>query len=131
MNPTLGLLEIKKSKIRNAGDGCFAKTIIPSGTIMGPYHGRYMDRKQRNRVMDATYIWKIHDNLFVDAKRFKKDNPLRYINGSKTSVQKKKINCDVKFIGPDHNNLKVYYMATKNILPGEELIISYGNTYFL
>lgn len=127
----LGLLELKKSKIRNAGIGCFAKTTIPAGTLIGPYYGEYMDLKKRSKLTDGTYIWKIHDNLFVDAKKFKRNNPLRYVNGAKTKVQKSKINCDVKFLGPSHNSLKVYYMTTTNILPGEELIISYGNKYFI
>jgi hypothetical protein len=131
MNVNLGLLELRKSKIRNAGIGCFSKTIIPAGTIIGPYFGKYMTLKQRNRVADGTYIWKIHDNLFVDAKNFKKNNPLRYVNGAKTPLQKSRINCEVKFIGSNPKNLKVYYMTTKNILPDEELIISYGNKYFI
>lgn len=131
MGLNLGLLELKKSKIRNAGIGCFAKTTIPAGTIIGPYDGKYMTLKQRNRVQDGTYIWKITDNLFVDAKAFTKNNPLRYVNGAKTTLQKSKINCEVRFIGKDPSSLKVYYMTTKNILPGEELIISYGNNYFI
>lgn len=130
MDINFGLLELKKSKIRNAGLGIFAKTMIPRGTIIGPYHGRYMNLKQRNRVKDGTYIWKIHDDLFVDAKKYKKNNPLRYVNGAKTKLQKEKINCAVKFLGTDPYHMKVYYITTKNILPGEELIISYGDTYF-
>lgn len=124
------LLELKKSKIRNAGIGVFAKTVIPSSTLMGPYKGEYLNLKKRNERKDGTYIWKIHDNLYVDAKKFKKNNLLRYVNGAKTNIQKSKINCEVKFIGPSINKLKVYYIAIKDILPGEELIISYGNNYF-
>jgi len=131
MSINLGLLEINKSKLRNAGMGAFAKTLIPAGTLIGPYDGKYMDLKQRNRIKDGTYIWKIHDNLFVDAKAFKKNNPLRYVNGAKTRNQKSKINCEVKFLGPDYKNMKVYYMTIKDVLPGEELIISYGNQYFV
>lgn len=131
MNINYDLVELKKSKIRNAGTGVFAKTTIPTGTLIGPYHGRYMNLKQRNRVTDGTFIWKIHDDLFIDAKRFKKNNPLRYVNGAKTKLQKEKINCEVKFLGTDPNHLKVYYITTKNILPDEELIISYGNAYFV
>lgn len=131
MEVNLGLLEVKKSKIRNAGMGCFARTTIPAGTMIGPYDGKYMDLRQRNRVADVTYIWRIHPNLYVDAKHATKNNPLRYVNGAKTRRQKEKINCEVRFIGPNHNQLKVYYMTTKNILRGEELIICYGNGYFV
>lgn len=130
MGFNLGLLEIKKSKIRNAGIGCFARTTIPAGTIIGPYEGRYMTMKQRSRVKDGTYIWKINDNLFVDGKNSTKNNPLRYVNGAKTKLQQSKINCEVRFLGKNPYT-KVYYMTTKNILPGDELIISYGNNYFI
>lgn len=125
MNVNLDLLELKKSKIRNAGIGCFSKTIIPAGTMIGPYNGRYMKLIERNKVRDGTYIWKINNDLFVDGKKFKKNNPLRYVNGAKTALQKSKINCEVKFI-----NSKVYYMTIRDILPNEELIISYGDHYF-
>lgn len=131
MDMNLGLLEVKPSKIRNAGMGCFARTTIPAGTLLGPYNGKYMDLKQRNKVRDGSYIWRIHENLYVDAQKFKTNNPLRYVNGAKTRRQKEKINCEVRFIGPDHNQLKVYYMTTKNIMPGEELIINYGDEYFI
>lgn len=130
MDVNLGLLELKKSKIRNAGIGCFAKTTIPAGTIMGPYHGRYMTRRQRDKVRDGTYIWKIHDDLYVDAKRFRHNNPLRYVNGAKTKLQKGRINCEVKFLGSDLSAQKVYYMTTRDVMPGEELLVSYGDTYF-
>lgn len=130
MNINLDLLELKKSKIRGAGIGCFAKTIIPAGTILGPYHGKYLTMRQRNRVKDGTYIWKINEDLYVDAKNFKKNNPLRYVNGAKTKLQQSKINCEVKFFGASPSTMKVYYMTTRDILPGEELIISYGDTYF-
>jgi hypothetical protein len=128
----LGLLEVRKSKIRNAGMGCFAKTMIPAGIILGGYHGRHMTRAERDRVRDGAYIWKIHDNLYVDAKNHKsrKTNPLRYVNGAKTKRQQDKINCEVRFFGVDPSSLRVYYIATRNIFPGEELIISYGDSYF-
>lgn len=130
MDIHLNLLEVRPSKIRNAGSGCFAKTVIPAGTVLGPYHGKYMTAKQRAKVQDGTYIWKIHEDRFVDAVRHDKNNPLRYVNGSKTTTQKKKINCEVKFIGTEPENEKVYYITTRTIPKDEELIISYGNNYF-
>jgi SET domain-containing protein len=131
MDLNLDLIEVKKSKIRGAGLGAFAKTTIPAGTLMGPYHGRYMTTSQRNRVRDGTYIWKINDDLYVDAKPIRKNNPLRYVNGAKTSLQKKKINCEVKFFGATPSTMKVYYMTTKDVLPNEELLVSYGDYYFI
>lgn len=130
MDTNFHLLELKKSKIRNAGRGCFAKTLIPAGTLIGPYHGRYMTLGERNRVKNGAYIWKINENRYVDAAKFDKNNPLRFVNGAKTEIQKSKINCIVKFIGSRPDDEKVYYMTTRDIHPGDELLISYGSTYF-
>lgn len=130
MDTHLDLLDVRKSNIRNAGVGCFAKTMIPHGTLMGPYKGRYMNRKQRNRLSNGTFIWKINDDRYVDGIDHRENNPLRYVNGAKTKIQKSKINCIVKMIGSSPQNEKVFYMATKDIKPNEELIISYGSTYF-
>lgn len=130
MDLNLELLELKKSKIRNAGIGCFAKTFIPMGTLLGPYKGRYLTRKERNRIRNGLYIWKLTEDRYVDAKHFKKDNPLRYVNGAKTKLQEEKINCEVKFLGRRPSEWKVYYITNRTILPGEELIVSYGDYYF-
>lgn len=129
MELNLNLLEVRPSSIRNAGLGCFAGTVIPEGTIMGPYQGRHMTARQRARVTDGSYIWKLDENHFVDANRYEKNNPLRYVNGTKTPNQKKKTNCIVKFLGPDEKK-EVYYMTTRTIPRGEELLISYGKHYF-
>ena len=128
-NVNFDLVELKESKIRGAGTGVFAATFIPAGTLIGPYRGRYMNAKTRATVKDGRYIWKISENRFVDAIDFPRDNPLRYVNGAKTPTQVKKINCEVRFIG-EPGKEKVYYLITKNIPSGEELIISYGKIYF-
>lgn len=130
MDNNLHLLQLKKSKIRNAGTGCFAQTMIPSGTILGPYNGKYMTWKERQNVDNGMYIWRINDDRYVDAREYTTNNPLRYVNGAKTKQQQKKINCVVKMIGKDSSCEKVYYLTTRDILPNEELLISYGSTYF-
>ena len=130
MDINFNLVELKKSKIRNAGVGCFARTLIPAGTLIGPYHGRYLTARERNRVKNGAYIWKLNENRYVDAVKHIRNNPLRFVNGAKTPIQKGKINCVVKMIGSTPDNEKVYYMTSRDVLPGDELIISYGNTYF-
>jgi SET domain-containing protein len=130
MSINLHLLTVEPSKIRNAGLGCFAAVFIPAGTIIGPYKGKYMTLRQRNDIMNGAYIWKINENRFVDAIDHIKNNPLRYVNGTKTPLQKNRTNCAVKFLGPT-NKERVYYMTIKDIKKGEELLVSYGNNYFL
>ncbi len=124
----LNLVKVAPSKLH--GLGAFANTHIPEGTIIGPYKGKYMTPEERSLVKDGTYIWKINEHRFVDAKNHTKNNPLRYVNGAKTKGQKKKINMVMMNIGKTPKTEKVYYMAVRNIPRGEELIISYGNNYF-
>lgn len=124
----LDLLEVKPSNVH--GLGAFALTNIPPGTLIGPYKGKYMNANQRLGVTDGTYIWKINEDRFVDAKNYLKNNPLRYINGSKTKQQQKLINCEMRNIGKTPETEKVYYVTTKFVPKGSELIISYGNNYF-
>jgi hypothetical protein len=131
-NVNLNLVEVKPSKIHGSGGFASEKgPIIPAGTIIGPYKGKYMNLEERNKVMDGTYIWKINDNRFVDAKDCMKSNPLRFVNGAKTKSQRKKINCRMMNIGKYPSTEKVYYITTKNIKPGEELLIDYGPFYFI
>ena len=130
MNHNLHLVQVQQSKIRNAGLGCFASTFIPAGTIIGPYKGKYMTLRQRNKVTDGAYVWKIDENRFVDAIGHTKNNPLRYVNGTKTPLQKSRTNCAVKFLGETSKEC-VYYMTIKDIMPGEELLVSYGDNYFI
>ena len=130
-NKNLHLVEVRPSLLRGAGKGCFAVTILPAGTILGPFHGKHLTAEERKKVNDSTYIWKIDDNLYVDAKEIPNHNPLRYVNGTKTKSQRAKTNCIVKFIGATPADEKVYYLTVRDIAPGEELLISYGNNYFI
>jgi hypothetical protein len=124
-NKNLHLVEVRPSLLRGAGNGCFAMTLLPAGTILGPFHGKHLTSEERKKVNDGTYIWKIDDNLYVDAKDFPNHNPLRYVNGAKTKSQRTKIN--LRMI-PKNN--QVFYMTIRNVLPNEELIIDYGPDFF-
>merc|ERR1711874_45961 len=52
-------------------------------------------------------------------------NPLRYVNGAKTSQQRKSINCKMHNSGG-----KVYYCTTKAVKQGEEFLVDYGKHYW-
>ena len=92
---------------------------------MGHYTGDKLTRKQFFKLKDTSYVWEIHKHLFIDAK----DRPeimLRYVNGACNSKQKKEINCEAEI----YNN-KMWYRITKDIPENTELIIDYGNIYFV
>jgi hypothetical protein len=130
MEINLDLLEVRPSTLRNAGNGCFAATVIPAGTLLGPFRGKYLTTESRKKVVDGAYIWKINDNRYVDAADFPDRNPLRYVNGAKTASQKSMINVAVKFMGASPEKQHVYYMTTRDIPKDSEIIIDYGSDYF-
>lgn len=125
MEINLDLVDVRPSTLRGAGKGCFAATVIPAGTLIGPFRGNYLTAEARRKVLDGTYIWKIHDDRYVDARELLHRNPLRYVNGAKTASQKSKINLVVKFL-----DSHVYYLTTRDIPKDTELLIDYGKDYF-
>lgn len=124
MNPNITKrLEIRKSPIH--GNGLFTKTSFKTGTILGRYIGDELDRKQFFKLSDTSYVWEVNRNLFIDAKN-RPDSILRYVNGACTKEQKQLINCEAEI----HNN-KMWYRITKDIPKNTELIIDYGDIYFV
>lgn len=123
-------IEIKKSTIAKAGKGAFAVEGIPKG-YLGIYTGT---KKKRYEDINPFYSWEVTS---FDPKTGEMDNRdifLYYIDASTNkSNWTKYVNCGMK---SKYNNMecvqcygKVYYLATRNIKPGEELFIDYGEGY--
>ena len=77
----------------------------------------------------VTFMILITDNnkkkIYVDAKDLNYSNWTRFVNGAKTYEEYDMINIKAeKFAN------KIFYIATKDINPGEELIMSYGQYYW-
>jgi SET domain-containing protein len=125
------MIEIKKSKIENAGLGTFATQKIPKGTRI-EYKGKI--RKCDDPKINHLYSWTIEEYnestgecyidtelLSIDAGRPQDGNWTRYTN------------CGLTY---QDNNLiakqifdKLYYVTKRDILPDEELYIDYGIDY--
>jgi len=122
-------LEIKPSKIENAGMGVYALEPIPKGAS-GVYKGVKKSLKKGNPY----YSWIVYEydeetgetksnkELFLlDATNKNSSNWTRYVNcGMKKRYNN--MSCMQKFD-------KIYYYATKNIKKGSELFIDYGKEY--
>jgi uncharacterized protein len=123
-------LVVKPSLIKGAGLGLFSKKYLPKGTKLGWYRGVILTRKQWLNLDKDRYTWLMFDRYdreyYIDARPLKRNNKLRYVNGSFTPGQFAKIN--VEAIQVDG---KMWYVTTKKVYPGEELIIHYGNEYEL
>merc|ERR1719281_499888 len=131
-----GKVEIRPSNIPCAGFGAFAVVSLPEGFKLGEYRGRVLTQKQYENLPDRehrdAYVFEkaIRTGtktkwFYVDAY-FKKDSSwCRYVNGAKSAEQKKTVNVECyQYAG------KLLYRTTKEVLPGEELIIDYGDEYW-
>lgn len=120
------LTYVKKSKIKGAGSGLFAKTNLKKGMKLGFYDGEYMNEKKYQSTKDQNYIWQVNSNpnRYVDARRCKKAI-LRFINGARTKEQKKNVNVEPYTYGG-----KLYYRTIKKVKKDTELIIDYGDYYW-
>ena len=121
-----GEYSIKQSTIKNAGKGAFTEVYLRTGTTIGDYKGKILTKKQYDRLPEeqADYVWEISTTngpMYIDAKSKKHSNWLRYLNDSKDS----RINVE-----PYQYKQKLYYRTTKNIRPGTELFVSYGDEYW-
>ena len=116
---------IKKSTLPQAGKGAFTNIYLPKGTVLGEYRGKKLTKKQYNSLNDQSYVWELSSPkgvFYIDAKPIKKNNWLRYLNDSRKS-SKNNVE-EYQYRG------KVFYRTTKNIKPGSELFVYYGEDYF-
>ena len=97
-----------------------------TGTTIGDYKGKILTKKQYDKLPEeqADYVWEISTPkgpMYIDAKSKKHSNWLRYLNDSKDF----RINVE-----PYQYKQQLYYRTTKNIRPGTELFVSYGDEYW-
>ena len=115
---------IKTSTIPNAGNGAFANNFIPKGTTLGYYKGKRLNSHQYNRLKDQSYVWELSSRggpIYIDGKNPKLSNWLRFLNDSRDKREN---------VEPYQYRKNLYYRTTKNVEPGQELFVSYGDSYW-
>ena len=120
-----GEYTIKKSTIPNSGNGAFTNIFLPKGKTIGEYMGKRLTSQQYNKSKNEDYSWELsspNGPFYIDATDIKTSNWLRYFNDSRKN---KTTN-----IEPYQYRGKLYYRTIKNINPGSELFVSYGDEYF-
>ena len=116
---------IKTSTIPNSGFGAFTNIHLPKGTILDYYRGKKLNEKQYTDLKNKAYIWSVKSKdkgqFYVDGQNINSSNWLRYLNDSRDH----RIN-----IRPYQYKSKIFYKTMKDIHPGEELFVNYGESYW-
>lgn len=120
-----GLL-IQNSSIPDAGHGVFANCEIPKHEFFGPYLGKIIEAKDAKNYEESHYIWEVKDDFgqlihLIDGSDASQSNWLRYVNCARTVEEQN--------IQPVQYESSIYYMATQDISPKEELLTYYGQKY--
>lgn len=122
-------LELKRSD--NMGDGLFAKEKIDAYSSIGVYRGNIISDSELNhkiKILPITqkYAFNVGPNKNVDA--------IDYNGNLKKECYLAKVNEPPKgtmenLIALKSKNSKIYFVSIKDILPGEQLFVSYGDKY--
>jgi hypothetical protein len=109
-------LEIRPSQIKNAGMGVYTSDAIPNRSFIDYYVGDLYKSPMSN------YFIEIEHNLGIDAIHF----PRCYMAMINDSYQSQyTTNCEFII---ENKTVSVY--SIRDIQPGEELFISYGDQYW-
>jgi uncharacterized protein len=114
--------EVKTSSIAKAGKGLFSKVTLKSGDTIGEYTGKILTDKQTERkpYIDSDYIlWVCKDHNILGEGPLA--NHTRFIN-HKTRANGR--------IVASTRWKKARIEAIKNIRPGQEIFIDYGDSYW-
>lgn len=124
-------LEIKESKIPNAGKGLFAKAIFKRGQPILEYTGEqitWAQCRKRNEALDGVgaYYFYVSERKCIDAL-YCLDSLARYANDAAGFVRIPGIRNNSRF---EIIKGKPYIVASRTILPGQEIFVSYGRSYW-
>ncbi|XP_064381799.1 histone-lysine N-methyltransferase PRDM9-like isoform X1 [Halichondria panicea] len=116
---------IKMSAIPEAGLGVFAKKLIPRHTRVGPYEGKRLSVEDMDMVDDTSYIWEIRKDkqkaYYIDGRNADDSNWLRFVNCARCEDEQ-------NMVAYQHCG-EIYYRTFKDVQPGQELLVWYGEEY--
>lgn len=118
---------VKKSTLPGAGKGLFARHFIPKGTLIAEYKGKittWKEVKEDNR--NNVYLYYMNRNHVIDARNHKKSKA-RYANDARGLKRIKGFTNNAVYA---ENGRRVYIESTKDIAPGEEILVNYGKEYW-
>nr|XP_005998057.1 PREDICTED: histone-lysine N-methyltransferase PRDM9-like [Latimeria chalumnae] len=116
-------MSISPSQIPKAGLGVWneAKAIL-KGVHFGPYEGEITEEEE---AAHSGYSWVITKGKnyyeYIDAKDEDKSNWMRYVNCAREEEEQ-------NLVAFQHHG-KIFYRSCRQILPGRELLVWYGDDY--
>jgi len=119
-------LEIKESGIPGAGKGLFTTVLIPKGTRIVEYKGSVTTWDAVRHDATNAYIYFLKPNYVIDARDHPK-SMARYVNDAQGLVRCKDKRNNARFVA---DGLRVFIEAIKDIQPGEEIYVAYGQKYW-
>ncbi|NJL70502.1 MAG: SET domain-containing protein [Candidatus Competibacteraceae bacterium] len=133
LNDTFYGLYVQVSTIPNAGKGLFARKFIPAGSLIGKYRGDYLAKDItyeqyasgkrehiKKREWRDYFVHTMHDQL-LDGRRM--DNHMRWINDPRNEHRYNATMTQGKA-------RRILVRATRDIQPGEEIFMCYGEHYW-
>ena len=121
-------LQIKPSRLPNAGKGLFTKTPIKKGQRIVEYKGRIRLWKEVKHLDGYNgYLLRLSRTLAIDAEPLRSGKG-RYANDAMglTRVRGLRNNAEYLIYGD-----QCFIEATRNINAGEEVFVSYGRAFWL
>lgn len=118
------MILIKKSTIKGAGKGAFAKKNFEKYELLDEYKGIFI--KPKDYKNDSWYVWELYyddgDVLgYIDSQDKDYSNWTRYVNCPNSKKQEN--------VMAVQKNRKIFYYACKKIKEGDELFVWYGPEY--
>ena len=121
---------VSKSGISGAGMGLFARRKIKKNEMIGEYVGEFLTKEQHEKRYpgDARSAYGVETELndFIDASDVNESNQLRYANDMISDRSK----TNARIVG-DRHEARVFFEASKDIEPDEEIFANYGDEYWM
>ncbi len=125
-------VEVKKSRISNAGNGLFSSRIFEKGETISEYCGSLVWKDTLPKRIPKSHLFNIGNGWCIDGVKSPEFAKRRKLGGASfcndpriTSSR----NAKLKRVS-DNSVDKVFVVATKKIYMDEEILVSYGTDYW-
>lgn len=118
-------VEVRASRIQNAGSGLFATRRHAQGSVLCEYTGEVHTSAVAWKLADKSYLMKLGDGKYVDALHCP-HVLARYINDCRGRLGGYNVTFEKR-----PREEKALVVALRDINAGEELFVDYGRFYWL